>query len=334
MASTPLNLSGMFENSPAAAPRSRERVENIPVDLIDSHPRNTTYVTETMLDPAFRESVAAFGVLQPVLVIPNDNAAGRYYLLAGHKRLLGSRLCGRSYIPAIIRKGLPPGLEGIYITDTNLQYGVQNMLPSEKCRTLWEQHQSLKEFRQYCRTHAEEKQEIELGGKVFKFGHLEKTRETLATAYGLTPTDVQRFLGLHTLSPVLFECVDRRTLAISAATYLAQLPKEWQLEAARWIPDKKISAYQAQQILFLYQNGGNEKGIKDIVQNTQNDSRHKITGSYKISRRMLKSYSPYLAAMNDDEIALILKAALTLYFESHPLENSEQRGYNISEEAV
>jgi len=116
------------------------------VDLIDSHPRNTTYVTETMLDPAFRESVAAFGVLQPVLVIPNDNAAGRYYLLAGHKRLLGSRLCGRSYIPAIIRKGLPPGLEGIYITDTNLQYGVQNMLPSEKCRTLWEQHQSLKEF--------------------------------------------------------------------------------------------------------------------------------------------------------------------------------------------
>ena len=192
----------------------------------------------------------------------------------------------------------------------------------------------LKEFRQYCRTHAEEKQEIELGGKVFKFGHLEKTRETLATAYGLTPTDVQRFLGLHTLSSVLFECVDRRTLAISAATYLAQLPKEWQLEAARWIPDKKISAYQAQQILFLYQNGGNEKGIKDIVQNTQNDSRHKITGSYKISRRMLKSYSPYLATMNDDEIASILKAALTLYFESHPLENSEQRGYNISEEAV
>ena len=45
---------------------------------------------------------------------------------------------------------------------------------------------------------------------------------------------------------------------------------------------------------------------------------------------MLKSYSPYLATMNDDEIASILKAALTLYFESHPLENSEQRGYNIS----
>ena len=147
-------------------------------------------------------------------------------------------------------------------------------------------------------THLDVYKRQELGGKVFKFGHLEKTREALATAYGLTPTDVQRFLGLHTLSSVLFECVDRRTLAISAATYLAQLPKEWQLEAARWISDKKISAYQAQQILFLYQNGGNEKGIKDIVQNTQNDSRHKITGSYKISRRMLKSYSPYLATMN------------------------------------
>lgn len=334
MAVAPLNSSGMFDASPALVPRSRERVENIRVDVIDNHPRNTTQVRETMLDPAFRESIAAVGVLQPVLVIPNNDAVGRYYLLAGHKRLLASRMCDRKYVPAIIRKDLPPGLEGIYITDTNLQYGVRNMLPSEKCRTLWEQHQSLKEFRQYCRTYTGEKQEIELGGKVFKFGHLEKTREALATAYGLTPTDVQRYLGLHALSPVLFECVDRGTLAISAATYLAQLPKEWQLEAARWIPDKKISAYQAQQILFLYQNGGNEKGIKDIVQNAQNDSRHKITGSYKISRRMLKSYSPYLAAMNDDEIASILKAALTLYFETHPLENSEQRGYNISEEAV
>ena len=42
MASTPLNLSGMFENSPAAAPRSRERVEKSLVDLIDSHPRKNT----------------------------------------------------------------------------------------------------------------------------------------------------------------------------------------------------------------------------------------------------------------------------------------------------
>ena len=200
MAVAPLNSSGMFDASPTLVPRSRERVENIRVDVIDNHPRNTTQVRETMLDPAFRESIAAVGVLQPVLVIPNNDAAGRYYLLAGHKRLLASRMCGREYVPAIIRKDLPPGLEGIYITDTNLQYGVRNMLPSEKCRTLWEQHQSLKEFRQYCRTHAEEKQEIELGGKVFKFGHLEKTREALATAYGLTPTDVQRFLGLHTLS--------------------------------------------------------------------------------------------------------------------------------------
>ena len=39
-------------------------------------------------------------------------------------------------------------------------------------------------------------------------------------------------------------------------------------------------------------------------------------------------------SVKDQEIASILKAALTLYFESHPLENSEQRGYNISEEAV
>ena len=112
MAVAPLNSSGMFDASPTLVPRSRERVENIRVDVIDNHPRNTTQVRETMLDPAFRESIAAVGVLQPVLVIPNNDAAGRYYLLAGHKRLLASRMCGREYVPAIIRKDLPPGLEG------------------------------------------------------------------------------------------------------------------------------------------------------------------------------------------------------------------------------
>lgn len=50
MAAVPLNLSGMFDASPTPAPRSRERVENIPIDVIDNHPRNTTQVKESLLD--------------------------------------------------------------------------------------------------------------------------------------------------------------------------------------------------------------------------------------------------------------------------------------------
>lgn len=331
MAAVPLNLSGMFDTSPATVPRSRERVENIPVDMIDNHPRNTTQVKESMLDPAFRESIAAIGVLQPVLVIPNNDAAGRYYLLAGHKRLLASRLCGREYVPAIIRKDLPPGLEGIYITDTNLQYGVKHMLPSEKCRTLWEQHQSIKEFRQYCRLHAGESSEIELGGKVIKFGHLEKTREVLAAAYGLAAADVQRYLSLHTLNSALFDFVDHRLLAVSAAIHLAQLSEEWQLETARWIQGKKINAQQAQQILTLYQNNGDMQGIRDIIQGRQSKKRHETIGCYKISRRVLNSCDPRLANMDDGELIQTLKAALKLYFESHPLKNSEPCGHRSTE---
>lgn len=334
MAAVPLNLSGMFDASPTPAPRSRERVENIPIDVIDNHPRNTTQVKESLLDPAFRESIAAVGVLQPVLVVPNNDAAGRYYLLAGHKRLLASRMCGREYVPAIIRKDLPPGLEGIYITDTNLQYGVKYMLPSEKCRTLWEQHQSIKEFRQYCRLHAGESSEIELGGKVIKFGHLEKTREVLAATYGLAAADVQRYLSLHTLNSTLFDFVDHRILAVSTAVHLAQLSDEWQLETARWIQGKKISAQQAQRILALYQNDGDVKGIKDIIQGSQNKNRSRTTGSYKISRRVLNSCYPQFSSMSDKEIAQTLEAALKFYFASQPLENSEQRGYNGGEKAV
>lgn len=311
MPSAPLKVTGLFDATITAAPRSRERVENLPVDLIDNHPRNTTAVTEEMLDAAFLKSVEAVGVLQPVLVMPRED--GRYYLLAGHKRLLASKLCAREFIPAIIRKDLPPGLEDMYITDTNLQYGIKNMLPSEKARTLYVQYEGARAFRKYCRLHAGEKNELALGGKVIKFEHLEKTREALAAAYGLTAAEVQRYLSLHTLQPALFEYVDSKKLAVAAACSLAKLPQGWQEEAARWMRQygRGISAKQAEEILKLYENGGDMGQIAGILQSERKTEEVKVVKSYQLPPRLLNQY---FTGMRRDDIAKVLDTALQYYF--------------------
>lgn len=311
MPSAPLKVTGLFDATITAAPRSRERVENLPVDLIDNHPRNTTTVTKEMLDEAFLKSIEAVGVLQPVLVVPRED--GRYYLLAGHKRLLASKLCAREFVPAILRKDLPPGLEDLYITDTNLQYGIKNMLPSEKARTLYAQYEGAREFRKYCRLHAGEKSELELGGKVIKFEHLEKTREALAAAYGLTAAEVQRYLSLHTLQPALFTYLDSKKLAVAAACSLAKLPENWQEEAARCMQlcGRGISARQAEEILVLHESGGDIGQIAEIMQREPKKEAPKQTKSYRLPPKILNQY---FAGMPKDDIEKVLDTALQYYF--------------------
>lgn len=323
MPSAAPKLSGMFDAElTAAAPRSRERVENIPVELIDCHPRNTTKVTEAMLDPAFRNSVDSFGVFQPVLLTPQPEENGRYYLLAGHKRLLATKLSGRTYIPAIIRKDLPPGFEGICITDTNLQYGVRDMLPSEKSRTLLEQYLSISRFRKYCRLHEGESNELELGGKVIKIGHLEKTREVLAKAYGLTASDVQRYLELQRLCSKLFDLVDQRLLAVSTAHTLSVLPEDWQTEIARCLgpTPRGFTANKAKRLVELWRGGGALEQIREQISLNDVDEPATKRLVYRVPSDMAQRW---FYGMSQEDVARTVQEALEQYFSRKALDYAQ-----------
>jgi ParB family transcriptional regulator, chromosome partitioning protein len=73
----------------------------IGVDLIERNPYQTrTHFDEKALDE-LAASVAASGVVQPILVRPLDG--GRYQLIAGERRLLASRKAGKETIPAIVK---------------------------------------------------------------------------------------------------------------------------------------------------------------------------------------------------------------------------------------
>lgn len=72
------------------------------VDLIDRNP----FQTRTQFDEAALEelttSIAASGVVQPILVRSIDG--GRYQLIAGERRLLASRKAGKPTIPAVVKR--------------------------------------------------------------------------------------------------------------------------------------------------------------------------------------------------------------------------------------
>src|ERR1017187_5208406 len=74
----------------------------IPLDQIDRNPFQTrTQVNEDQL-AELAASIAANGVVQPILVRPQAN--GRFQLIAGERRWKASKLAGKETIPAILRQ--------------------------------------------------------------------------------------------------------------------------------------------------------------------------------------------------------------------------------------
>src|SRR5580698_5249387 len=92
--------------SPAAttAPAESEggKPREIPIEQIDRNPFQTrTQVNEEQLGE-LAASIAANGVVQPILVRPLPN--GRFQLIAGERRWRASKLAGKETIPAILRQ--------------------------------------------------------------------------------------------------------------------------------------------------------------------------------------------------------------------------------------
>jgi ParB family transcriptional regulator, chromosome partitioning protein len=86
-----------------AAVEANGKPLEIPLDHIERNP----FQTRTRFDDAklaeLASSIAATGVVQPILVRPLD-IPGRYQLIAGERRWLASRRVGKSTIPAIVRQ--------------------------------------------------------------------------------------------------------------------------------------------------------------------------------------------------------------------------------------
>jgi ParB family chromosome partitioning protein len=106
-------LESLLPSRPAVVPQitataveSTGKPLEIPLDEIERNP----FQTRTRFDDSklaeLAASIAATGVVQPILVRPISNPTGQphYQLIAGERRWLASRRVGKSTIPAIVRQ--------------------------------------------------------------------------------------------------------------------------------------------------------------------------------------------------------------------------------------
>jgi ParB family transcriptional regulator, chromosome partitioning protein len=75
--------------------------------VLAPHPGNIREDTGDITETA--ASILAHGILQPLTVIPREDKAGHYYVIAGNRRLAAARKARLEQIPVIIRRdGLTP----------------------------------------------------------------------------------------------------------------------------------------------------------------------------------------------------------------------------------
>ncbi len=84
-----------------AGPQPRG-MQEVSVELIDPNPYQTRRRIKEESLKELADSIAASGVVQPVMLRPGAN--GRFQLVAGERRWLASKRAGRTTIPAVIKQ--------------------------------------------------------------------------------------------------------------------------------------------------------------------------------------------------------------------------------------
>jgi len=80
-----------------------ETVQELALAQLDPNPYQTRATMDKEALEELRESIAAMGVIEPIIVRPNHEAEGRYQVIAGARRVQASSLCDKKTIPAIVR---------------------------------------------------------------------------------------------------------------------------------------------------------------------------------------------------------------------------------------
>ncbi len=187
----------------------------VPVDLIDRgryQPRRE-FDQDSLQELA--DSIAAQGVLQPIVVRPVDGE--RYEIVAGERRWRASQLVGLAEIPVIIRDVDEQSAMAIGLIE-NIQRDDLN--PLEESAAL---SRLLSEF--------------------------ELTHQEVARAVGKSRTTVTNLLRLLDLTPAVKEYVDARQLDMGHARALLGLNDVRQTEAACQVVSRGLSVRETEKLV-------------------------------------------------------------------------------------
>ena len=235
------------------------------------------------------ESIRINGVLVPVLVRP-DGKNG-YEMVSGHRRMFASKVLGLEKIPAIIRD-MSRDEAVVAMVDANIQR--EELLPSEKAFAY--------KMKMVAMKHQGERSDLTLGQNVPKF---KRTTEAIAHGSGESYKQVQRYIRLTELIPVLLEMVDNKRLNFTIAVDISYIEKQVQTWLYEYISDNGF--IKPNQIANLRQYLGQGNMTQQMMISILNSSiqTKSLVKRVAFSEKKLAKYFPANYSSDDMERVIV-----------------------------
>lgn len=206
-------LDDLFKNQEERNDEMLEKIIDIPLSKIDDFPNHPFKVLNNDAMEQLKQSIIDNGVMNPILVRPKEN--GRYELVSGHRRKLGSQLADKETIPCIVRD-LTTEEATIIMVDSNMQQR-EKILPSEKAFAY--------KMKLEAMSHQGSRSDLTSGQIVRKLD----VADLIGKDNDESGRQVRRFIRLTHLIPPLLEMVDQDKIALSPAVEISFLKESEQL---------------------------------------------------------------------------------------------------------
>ena len=282
--------------SPIEEKNDSERVIEIPYTKLVTfrdHPFRVVY-DENMEEPI--ESVKENGILTPLIVrrIGKD----RYEIISGHRRAYAAKCACLYDVPVIVRE-LSDDEAAIAMVDSNMQR--QRILISEKAYAYKIKLEALK--------HQGKTGNITCA----QDGHRLRSVEVVAKDAGESKIQIQRFIRLTNLIPVILNLVDEKKIRFLSAVELSYLSMGEQITLIDIMTAEK-AVPSLQQAKELHRMSTAKEYDEEAVRRLLCRKNAPVK-KYTVSEEFLREYLPEKYA--DWEIEQILIDALRLWCAAH-----------------
>jgi len=282
---TNLNLpsvADLFSSQEEREDAAKEKVEEIALSDIGEFPNHPFQIREDEEMQKMVASIRQYGVLNPVIVRPNEK--GRYEMVSGHRRKRSCELAGIETIPCLIRD-MTRDEAIIYMVDSNMQR--EHVLPSEKAMAFKMKLEALN--RQGSRT---DLASVQVGQRLK--GSI--SRDIVAQQSGESSVQVQRYIRLTELIPEMLSMVDAKKIAFNPAVELSYLGHDLQRTLYDIMEEKECtpSLSQAQRLKSAAQEERLDRnGISLVLSEEKPQQKESFSFSAEQSRTLFpQGYSP------------------------------------------
>ena len=282
----------LFETQQSKDDAEKEKVDSLLIDDLHSFKHHPFKVLDNEEMNQMVESVQQFGILNPLIVRPDEN--GSYEIVSGHRRARAAELAGLTTVPAIVRQ-LDDDAAIILMVDSNLAR--ENILPSEKA---WSYKLKLDAMKRQTGRPSKD--------NLSQVGTQKRSDQLMAEEVGESRNQIQRYIRLTNLIPELLDMVDAKQISFNPAVELSYLKpfEQTQFISAMEYGGAPPTLSQAQRIKRLSQDG--HCGI-DAMCAIMSEEKKVDMDKVTIKPDVLKKYFPksYTPKQMEDTIIKLLE---------------------------